>query len=304
MAIDKSKWNLNIKVSQKTIDEIKKMGMTKALKTAAGSSAAARNNSDASAREWNEGLRRLYGADKVGAMGNTTGGPKSANTVTLKKPKGAYTKGATKSGSTVTTGSKSTSKSTPAKKTLANYNNDTKKLPNNMSTSGNTKTPTKGLTPQKVAGTALTIAGLVATRGKIGRLGGLGKVSEATLKAAKAAPKAAAATVKTGAKGSFGPTTKTLAKKGVGTPSEYASRAAQFGGPTNITVKKSLAKKAVANKAAAKSGTKTVVSKSKSGPGISTSIVKSGPNKGKIAKTVSGKYYSTTTYTKPKGGKK
>ena len=35
MAIDKSKWNTNIKVSKKTIDEIKKMGMSKALKTAA-----------------------------------------------------------------------------------------------------------------------------------------------------------------------------------------------------------------------------------------------------------------------------
>lgn len=250
MAIDKSKWNLNIKVSQKTIDEIKKMGMTKALKTASGSAAAARNNSDASAREWNEGLRRLYGADKVGAMGNMTGGPKSANTVTLKKPKGAYTKGATKSGSTVTTSSKSASKSTPAKKTLANYNNDTNKLPNNMSTAGKTKTPTKGLTPQKVAGTALGIAALVATKGKVGRIGGLGKVSGAALKAAKSAPKAAAATVKTGAKGSFGPTTKTLAKSKLGTPSEYATRAAQFGGPTNITIKKT------AKKAAPKKGKK------------------------------------------------
>lgn len=303
MAIDKSKWNLNIKVSQKTIDEIKKMGMTKALKTAAGSSAAARNNSDASAKEWNEGLRRLYGADKVGAMGNMTGGPKSANTkAPLRKPAGVYTKGATKSGSTVTTGSKSSAKSTPVKKTLANYNNETGKLPNNMSTAGKTKTPTKGITPQKVAGTALTVAAMLATKGKVGRIGGLGKVSEAALKAAKAAPKAAAATVKTGAKGSFGPTTKTLAKKGVGTPSEYASRAAQFGGPTNLTIK-ATAKKA-ASKSTAKTASKTVTSKSKSGPGISTSIVKSGPNKGKVAKTVSGKYYSTTTYTKPKGGKK
>ena len=35
MAIDKSKWDTKIRVSQKTIDEIKKMGMSKALKTVA-----------------------------------------------------------------------------------------------------------------------------------------------------------------------------------------------------------------------------------------------------------------------------
>ena len=253
MAIDKSKWNLKVNVSQKTIDEIKKMGMTKALKTAQGASAASK--SDASAKEWTEGLRRMYGADKIDRMGNTTGGAKSANTkAPLRKPAGAYTKGATKSGTTVTTGkssTKSSTKSTPAKKTLANYNNDTNKLPNNMSTAGKSQ-PTKGLTPQKVAKAGLAVAALVATKGKVGRVGGLGKVSEAALKAAKSAPKAAAATVKVGAKGSFGKTTKTLAKSKLGTPSEYASRAAQFGGPTNMTVKKSLAKKAAAKKAGKK----------------------------------------------------
>ena len=65
MAIDKSKWNTNIKVSQKTIDEIKKMGMAKALKTVAGSSAASKQDSSAAA--WTEGVKRLYGANRVAA---------------------------------------------------------------------------------------------------------------------------------------------------------------------------------------------------------------------------------------------
>jgi hypothetical protein len=63
MAVDKSKWNTNVKVSQKTIDEIKKMGMAKALKTVAGASAASKN--DASAKAWVEGVKRLYGANRV-----------------------------------------------------------------------------------------------------------------------------------------------------------------------------------------------------------------------------------------------
>lgn len=65
MAIDKSKWNTNIKVSQKTIDEIKKMGMKKALGTVAGSTKASKT--DASAKAWTEGVKRLYGADRVAA---------------------------------------------------------------------------------------------------------------------------------------------------------------------------------------------------------------------------------------------
>lgn len=69
MAIDKSKWDTNVKVSQKTIDEIKKMGMAKALKTVAGASAASKN--DASAKAWVEGVKRLYGANRVAEAAKT-----------------------------------------------------------------------------------------------------------------------------------------------------------------------------------------------------------------------------------------
>lgn len=75
MAIDKSKWNTNVKVSQKTIDEIKKMGMSKALKTVAGASKA--SGMDASAKAWVEGVKRLYGANRVAAATKST--PKSSS---------------------------------------------------------------------------------------------------------------------------------------------------------------------------------------------------------------------------------
>lgn len=59
MAIDKSKWNAKIKVSQKTIDAIKKQGMSASLKKAATSS-------DAS---FVEGVKRIYGAGRVSSAG-------------------------------------------------------------------------------------------------------------------------------------------------------------------------------------------------------------------------------------------
>ena len=59
MAIDKSKWDLKTKVSQKTINDIKKMGMTAALKSAQGAAASAKD--DSSAKAFAEGVRRLYG---------------------------------------------------------------------------------------------------------------------------------------------------------------------------------------------------------------------------------------------------
>ena len=75
MAIDKSGWNLKVKVSQATINEIKKMGMAKALKTVAGASKA--SGTDASAKAWVEGVKRLYGANRVAAVTKST--PKSSS---------------------------------------------------------------------------------------------------------------------------------------------------------------------------------------------------------------------------------
>lgn len=294
MAIDKSKWNLNVKVSQKTIDEIKKMGMTKALKTASGSSAAARANSDASAKEWNEGLRRLYGADKVDRMSNMAGGAKSAKTVTYKgpsKPKGAYTKGSTKS--------------QPKK--------------NNFVETG-----------KKVALGAAAIGTLAATRGRgaaiAARLApgvaksGLGKALIGS--ETRVLPKVAES-VKVGPKGSFGKTTSAMAKGGkkIGTKSEFATKATQESARKSLatraaTVKSegvtvgpkgsfgkttsTAAKKSVAKKAAPKIVAKTTTSK----PASTSRIVKGGFYKGMIATTTKTKNGTITKYTKPKGGKK
>lgn len=90
MAIDKSKWNTSVKVSQSTIDEIKKMGMTKALKTVAGASKA--SSKDASAKAWVEGVKRLYGANRVAAVTKSTSGVKYSS------PDAARSAGTAKSG--------------------------------------------------------------------------------------------------------------------------------------------------------------------------------------------------------------
>jgi hypothetical protein len=207
MAIDKSKWNTNIKVSQKTIDEIKKMGMAKALKTVAGSSAAASKIGDASAREWTEGVKRLYTAKRVNAAMNKTNRPKGATGFKPTysgptKPKGAYTKGSTKS--------------EPKKNNLVE-------------------------TGKKVALTAAAVGAIAATRGRGGAIAarlapGLSKsgVGKAILgNAPKTYPKVSDG-VRVGAKGSFGKTTSAAAKaaakgagKKVGTKAEFANKATE-----------------------------------------------------------------------------
>jgi hypothetical protein len=63
MAIDKSKWNVKNKVSQSMIDDIKKQGMSAALKQAATS-----NNS-----KYVEGVRRLYTDERLNAARRAAG---------------------------------------------------------------------------------------------------------------------------------------------------------------------------------------------------------------------------------------
>jgi hypothetical protein len=65
MPIDKSKWDMTQKVSQSTIDMIKKMGMTNALASVAGAKKSSAD--DPSARSFVEGVTRLYGANRVSA---------------------------------------------------------------------------------------------------------------------------------------------------------------------------------------------------------------------------------------------
>ena len=70
--IDKSKWNRKIKVSQATIDKIKKQGMTASLKSVSGSNSP----------EYREALRRMYGDARVGkatAVTKKPSNPKQAD---------------------------------------------------------------------------------------------------------------------------------------------------------------------------------------------------------------------------------
>jgi hypothetical protein len=64
MAIDKSTWNKKVKVSQSTIDDIKRLGMTKALRLAKQNAGAEQSGL---VKEYQEGTRRLYGDRRFAA---------------------------------------------------------------------------------------------------------------------------------------------------------------------------------------------------------------------------------------------
>jgi hypothetical protein len=76
-SFDKSNWKLNTKVSQRTIDNIKSMGMTKALKQVTSTS---------KSKEFKEGVSRLYGANRVAAA------KKTMSAVVKKSPSNSVTK--------------------------------------------------------------------------------------------------------------------------------------------------------------------------------------------------------------------
>lgn len=213
MAIDKSKWDKNIKVSQKTIDDIKKMGMSKALKTVAGATKA--SGQDASAKEWAEGVKRLYGANRVSTAVKSSAPKGALGSASMSKgpskPQGSYTKGSTKSA--------------PKKSGLS--------------------------TAQKVGGAALAAGALIATRGRAtgvaARLApGLAK-SPVGRALVGSETRVIGDSFRTGAKGSFGKTTSATAKaagKKVGTKSEFATKATQ-----------EAARKAIAQRSANAGGT-------------------------------------------------
>jgi hypothetical protein len=195
------------KVSQATIDSIKKMGMTEALKLAG------KNNktSGGMAREFQEGVRRMYGAKRLEAAKTKYAPVKSASADAAR--------------------SKATGANKPAPKPA-------------------TKSNTKSNVIKGTLGAAAALGVLAASKGKgaavaaklspaVGKAASSGvgkaifgttpKMSPAMMAKYKAAagPKAAAAKVTVGPKGSFGKTTMQQAKSGKGTPSEYASKAGQ-----------------------------------------------------------------------------
>ena len=203
-AVTKTKVTPGTKVSQKTIDNIKSMGMSKTLESLKSIGQPGGKNVPAS-KEFIEGARRMYGSRVDKYLPSTygkTGYPSSGG-----KP-----------------GAK------PAAKPMAK--------PASKGSSAATKAKVIGGT---VAAIALAAKGGSAGRSAAAKLApGLAKsaVGKALLGSgkpltsrafatAKAAPKPYAAKVTVGPKGSFGKTTMQQAKSGLGTASEYASKAGQ-----------------------------------------------------------------------------
>ena len=244
---DKSTWDTKTKVSQGTIDEIKKMGMTKALGSVKG--AAASSKDDSSAKAFAEGVRRLYGDKRYNtAVGKTPDG-KSA-------PRNAVAAG------------KAEDSRKPLSKSVQKRLVPAPKPENKFVNTG-----------RKVAGAALVAGALVATRGKlpasvlakvpgaagaaklVGRLEGgkaLPKVGTRLEYQAKSASDASrkviqdriakkAAMAKVAGK-------KAPGKSSVGTVSEYAKQAEQNAARKEIQAR-------MAKKAAASAGKKTVKKK-------------------------------------------
>jgi hypothetical protein len=199
MAAKKSKTIVTpgTKVSQSMIDDIKRMGMTEALKLAG------KNGKPAGgmASEFQEGVRRMYGAKRLEA---------------------AKTKYAPKA----TTGSK------PAPKPAAKNNTKSNVIKGTLGAAAALGVLAASKGKGVAAAAKLSPAVAAAAKSGVGKaLLGTGRntISPAMMAKYKAAagPKAAAAKVTVGAKGSFGPTTKTMAKSKLGTASEYATKAGQ-----------------------------------------------------------------------------
>lgn len=213
------------KVSQSTIDSIKKMGMTEALKLAGKNGATA----GGMAREFQEGVRRMYGAKRL-ATAKATYAPKpklGANTVMA--PKGGVK---------------------PAAKPASKRGQSTAdKLKVVGGTVAAIALAAKGGPAGRKAATKLVPGLAKSTVGKL-LFGTTPKMSPSALAKFKASqgPKAAAAKVTVGPKGSFGKTTLTQAKSGLGTASEYASKAGQASARAGIKTPTADAARAAASK--------------------------------------------------------
>ena len=204
-----------IKVSQKTIDNIKSMGMTKTLESLKSIGQPGGRNVPAS-KEFIEGARRMYGSrvDKY-LPAKSTSVDAARRSASGAKP---ATKAAVKAVSTKAKPmAKSNTKSNVIKGTLG------------AAAALGVLAASKG----KGAAVAAKLSPAVGAAAKsgVGRaiFGTTPKVSPAMMAKYKAAagPKAAAAKVTVGPKGSFGKTTMQQAKSGKGTPSEYALKAGQ-----------------------------------------------------------------------------
>ena len=213
------------KVSQKTIDSIKKLGMTEALKLAGKNG----KTSGGMAREFQEGVRRMYGAKRLEAAKTKYAPVKSTSA-------DAARAGATKPMASKPTANKPATK--PATKSNSNFGKAVAGLYGAAAVGALVASKGKG------AAVAAKLSPAVASAAKSGigkALLGTGKntISPAMMAKYKAAAgaKPNAAKVTVGPKGSFGKKTMTQAKSGKGTPSEYASKAGQASARSTIKAK-------------------------------------------------------------------
>lgn len=192
------------KVSQATIDDIKRMGMTKALKLAGKNGPTA----GGMAREFQEGVRRMYGAKRLADAKSQFGPKPKLGTKTVMAPPGG---------------------NRPAAKPASKESTKSKVIKGTLGTAAavGLLAASRGRGASVAARLSPAVA-KVATKSAVGRavFGTSAKMTPAMI--AKMSPaKAAAAKVTVGPKGSFGKTTLQQAKSKLGTPSEYASKAAQ-----------------------------------------------------------------------------
>ena len=201
--VTKTKVTPGTKVSQKTIDNIKSMGMSKTLESLKSIGQPGGKNVPAS-KEFIEGARRMYGSRVDKYLPSTygkTGYPSS--------------------------GGKPASK--PAAKPAAKSNTKSNVIKGTLGAAAalGVLAASKGRGASAAAKLSPAVGGLA--KSAVGRaLLGSGKpLTSKAFTTAKAAPKPYAAKVTVGPKGSFGKTTMQQAKGGKGTPSEYASKAGQ-----------------------------------------------------------------------------
>ena len=249
MAVDKSTWNKKVKVSQSTIDDIKKLGMTKALKLAKQNAGATQGGL---VKEYQEATRRLYGDKRFAA----------ATKAATPMKKGSYQAGSAKSSkATYTTGSgvKYKASGTPAAKPT------TKPAVKATAKKDNTANIVKG-----VAGTAAAIGLLVAGRGKgastiaklspqVGRAMNstagrwlTGTVEKTATKATSTSGRIAAKAGKPVSQSQYDAMKAAAAAKGVKAPvlSKNVGATATSKAPTKLTIKKTAAPVASKAKAA------------------------------------------------------
>jgi hypothetical protein len=159
MAIDKSTWNKKIKVSQSTIDTIKKQGMSASLKSASSSNSP----------EYREALRRMYGDKRVSAATGATPKKMTGQPSGYRNPKQAGPMTGQPSGyrNPKQTGPKSTAKKASTSYSPAPMSSTAKALvKKNAAAKAPKKDNTKSNLLKGVAGTVAAVGLFAAGRGK------------------------------------------------------------------------------------------------------------------------------------------